>query len=249
MPRDYPYESIPDEKFDSDNSDLVYLNGGEAPSTKYYKKFGLALFVTVASILAAVVSLGFINVRANVKSPNLREMRDFGQIYGQQTRGAFKLGSAAFGYNGTLPDKYTCKLGDDTGVSPPLNWSHVPQNAEDFMIVMWKTSGYSWGVYNISTTLDHLDEAESVNGIAAGTVEFDTTDKHVSKFMYDEPCSKGPGLKSYVFYIFAFSTRVKPVMDLLGLGVRDVNPIIIANAMVDDILDVAALPVNFDLYN
>ena len=84
----------------------------------------------------------------------------------------FVLTSIAFEANGTLPDKYTCKFGTETGVSPPLAWSNPPDGAEDFMITMKKESGYSWTVYDLGS-LDHVDEACSnaaTSGAAVGEI-------------------------------------------------------------------------------
>lgn len=238
------YQSIPtdDEVID----DRVFYDGNEEPSTKHYKKFGVALFISMVSVFAVAVSFSLISLSAKKGPTNMRIVRDYRHIYGTDTGSEFQLGSIAFPSNGTLPDMYTCKAGSGTGISPPLNWSFVPEGTADLMIVMWKASGYSWSVYNISMDIDHLDAGESVNGIVGGTVEFDPSDEHVTKFEYDEPCSKGPGSRTYIFYIFAFSTRIKPYM--ARAGVKSVNPIEITSAMSDEIIAVAALPTHFTLY-
>ena len=73
---------------------------------------------------------------------------------------AFTLTSTAFVANGTMADKYSCKFGTETGVSPPLAWNNPPPDTEDFMITMKKESGYSWTVYDLGS-LDHVDEGTS----------------------------------------------------------------------------------------
>ena len=80
----------------------------------------------------------------------------------------FTLTSIAFVANGTMDDKYSCKFGTETGISPPLAWSNPPPDTEDFMITMKKESGYSWTVYDLGS-LDHVDEGTS-NAATSGTV-------------------------------------------------------------------------------
>lgn len=239
------YQTIPTE--DEVYDDKVFYNGSDEPSTKHYKKFGVALFITMVSFFAAAVSLSLINLSAKEGPTNLKVLRDYKHIYGTDTGSYFKLGSVAFENNGTLPDIYTCKNGVGSGISPPLNWSFAPEGTQDFMVVMWKQSGYSWSMYNL-TSVDHVDADEKVNGITGGTVEFNVNDKHVTKFEYDEPCSKGPGSRTYIFYIFAMSEKILPFMKTLGIHSSSINPIVITNAMSKSILAVAALPAHFTLY-
>ena len=79
-------------------------------------------------------------------------------VRGRVDSSGFIVTSPAFEANGTLPDKYTCKFGTETGVSPPLAWSNPPEGTTDFMITMKKESGYSWTVYDLGL-IDHVDEA------------------------------------------------------------------------------------------
>ena len=240
------YRTIPtgDEVYD----DKVFYNGSDEPSRKHYKKFGVALFITMVSFFAAAVSLSLINLSAKKVTTNLKVVQDYRHIYGTNPdANGFTLGSIAFANNGTLPDIYTCKNGVGTGVSPPLNWSYAPEDTKDFMVVMWKESGYSWSMYNLSS-VDHIDAGESAYGLTGGTVEFNPNDKHVTKFSYDEPCSKGPGVRSYIFYIFAMSQRIVPFMAELGVYNDTMNPITITTAMSSQILAVASLQVHFTRY-
>jgi phosphatidylethanolamine-binding protein (PEBP) family uncharacterized protein len=239
------YQTIPTDDEVYDDRSVFYTS--DEPSTKHYKKFGIALFITMVSFFAAAVSLSLINLSAKKGPTNLKVLRDYKHIYGTDTGSDFKLGSIAFPNNGTLPDIYTCKNGVGSGVSPPLNWSFAPEGTQDFMVVMWKQSGYSWSMYNLSS-VDHVDAGEQIHGVTGGTVEFNPNDKHVTKFSYDEPCSKGPGSRTYIFYIFALSERISPFMARMGVHAESMNPIVITNAMSKQILAVAALPVHFTLY-
>lgn len=240
------YRTIPTE--DEVYDDKVFYNGSDEPSRKHYKKFGVALFITMVSFFAAAVSLSLINLSAKKVTTNLKVVQDYRHIYGTDPdANGFTLGSTAFVNNGTFPDIYTCKNNSGMGLSPPLNWSYAPEDTKDFMVVMWKESGYMWSVYNLSS-VDHIDEGESTVGFTGGTVEFDTSDDFLSKFYYDQPCSKGPGAKTYIFYIFAMSQRILPFMAELGVYNDTMNPITVTSAMSSQILAVASLQVHFTRY-
>ena len=241
------YQPLPPDASDDDSHDIVQ-NNGEGP--KQYKKFGLALLITMVSIFIIAVSLTFASVRTVQGPTNLESVPNFRDIYGDTTIGDFQLNSPSFANNGTLPDKYTCKEhGFGTGLSPPLSWSGAPSGTKDFMVVMWKSTGYSWCVYNIST-VDHLDEQESVNGILGATVAFSEGVPSIGYYKYDAPCSSGPGAKTYIFYIFAFSQRIQPVLQEKGVLATDggINPVTIIEAMKDSYLSVAALMTTFTRY-
>ncbi|UCD13492.1 MAG: hypothetical protein JSW60_08035 [Thermoplasmatales archaeon] len=51
----------------------------------------------------------------------------------QQGAGNMKLSSPAFEYGGLIPIEYTC---DEADVSPPLNFSGIPENAKSLAIIM-----------------------------------------------------------------------------------------------------------------
>ena len=159
----------------------------------------------------------------------------------------FSLASPTIILNGTLPDQYTCKQGVGSGVSPPLNWTDAPGASQDFMVAMEKVGGYSWCVYDL-VGLSSLPANNTDIGITGGTVEFSSTDKHVTRYTYDEPCSKGPGMRVYSFIIFAFSKPVVPVLTAMGVSAKSVNPILVLDLMADSYLGSAVLPCNFTLY-
>ena len=50
-----------------------------------------------------------------------------------QANGSLKLSSPAFVDNGTLPVQFTC---EGEGISPPLNWSGVPEGTQSFVVIM-----------------------------------------------------------------------------------------------------------------
>ena len=125
----------------------------------YVMMLGLIIFVLVVNrkTLSAKFSVPHIFTSGSTSS------RSRGSSSG------FIVTSSAFEANGTLPDKYTCKFGTETGVSPPLAWSNPPEGTTDFMITMKKESGYSWTVYDL-LLLDHVDEAVSNAASSGSTV-------------------------------------------------------------------------------
>ena len=50
-----------------------------------------------------------------------------------QANESLKLSSPAFVDNGTLPVQFTC---EGEGISPPLNWSGVPDGTQSFVVIM-----------------------------------------------------------------------------------------------------------------
>ena len=176
---------------------------------------------------------------------------------------SFVLTSPAFEADGTFPEQYTCKLGTETGVSPPLAWTGAPEGTVDYLITMKKESGYSWAVYDISSDITHVDEAVSnaaasgaTVGLIAGTEAWDidvppfiSTANYVSMYKYEEPCSKGPGAKWYLFTIYAFSKRAADVMAENNFEKENTKPTQILEIMNDYILGSAAITANFNLYD
>lgn len=73
---------------------------------------------------------------------------------------AFELKSSAFRDNQPIPQKYTAD-GDD--VSPPLEWSGVPDGTKSFALVVEDPDAPSgtfrhWALYNIKPDAHHLTE-------------------------------------------------------------------------------------------
>ena len=178
------------------------------------------------------------------------------------TAASFTVTSPAFDADGTLPDAYTCKLGTETGVSPPLAWSGAPDGTVDYMLTMKKESGYSWTLYDLGT-LDHVDAAVSnaagpgaTVGQAAGTEAWDidvppyiSTANYVSMYKYEEPCSKGPGSKWYLFTVYAFSRKVTEVLAEKNFAKENTKPTQILEAMDGYVLGQAQVTAYFNLYD
>ena len=86
--------------------------------------------------------------------------------------------SAAFKHNREIPKQYTCD-GDD--VSPPLNWSGVPEQAKSLALIMDDPDApdpkapvrtwVHWLLYNIPPSSHGLDENIERKKLPAGTLE------------------------------------------------------------------------------
>src|SRR2546425_7834343 len=72
-----------------------------------------------------------------------------------------KLTSTAFQDGGMIPSKYTC---DGANISPPLEWSNVPQTAKSLVLICDDPDApgktwVHWVVYDLPTNATKLDEA------------------------------------------------------------------------------------------
>jgi phosphatidylethanolamine-binding protein (PEBP) family uncharacterized protein len=99
----------------------------------------------------------------------------------------------------TLPVTYTC---DGAATSPPLAWSGAPSAATHFAVLMSTipaqgATKYNWVLYNIPATVTSIPA-----GGSAGTVGQADDGAGTN---YAPPCSQGPGLKQYIFTVYALS--------------------------------------------
>ena len=123
------YATIPE--YDDMNVDDVLGPEGR----KLSSFFRFSLIMTIACVA------GFAVVAVTSQMQNSFGL-SFGLINLDET--TFTLTSPAFENDGNFPEAYTCKLGTETGVSPPLAWSNPPAGTVDYLITMKKESGYSW---------------------------------------------------------------------------------------------------------
>ena len=109
------------------------------------------------------------------------------------------LSSSAFENNGTIPSIYTC---DGSGISPPLEITNVPKNAQSLALIVEdpdtsRGTVTHWIVWNISPQKSQFAEGEKINfpqGITvAGTVG------------YKGPCPPS-GTHRYFFKLYALDT-------------------------------------------
>ena len=248
MSTNYGYQAVPR---DREHEEKYHEINSESPS-KGYGKLGFALIIGMVSLLAISASYTFMiayQEKSSTVKNTLGHDIDFATSSTSNSSHLFLLESSAFSQNGTLPDIYTCKLENSTGIdgtSPPLQWNGAPDGTKEFLVAMVKETGYSWSVYNIPNDVFYLD-ADNTAWTTGGTIEFEDS-KHVTKFSYDEPCSKGPGSRDYTFVVYAFSRRVQPILDLYKISRVNVNPIEILAFMNSSVLGMASLDVHFTLY-
>jgi phosphatidylethanolamine-binding protein (PEBP) family uncharacterized protein len=247
MNPNHAYQSLPDDF----SEDLETIRDDNEERSLYYRKIRRNFAFLALTVFAVMLSVSVVQSHYETTSTNLSTSTD--------TSSPFTLSSSAFVANGTLPDIYTCKNGTGLGFSPPLSWSNVPEGTVELYVTMGKVSGYDWSVYAIppdSTELvadnEHMASDGTIAvGVNGGTeawyideYPFIDVSNYVSKQVYDEPCSTGPGAKWYKFTLYAFDTPVAPVMNQLGL---EFTPTLILNNMQNNIIGQSSLTVTFTL--
>ena len=126
------------------------------------------------------------------------------------THATIELGSPAFSYNAVMPSKYTQ---DGAGISPPLKWDGVPENAASLVLLVEAPDSPPPKpmVHAIAWNLPPQD-----GSIGEGALGDDDHESRVrtGKNSYlsdhylppDPPAGHGP--HRYVFQIFALDTRL-----------------------------------------
>ena len=107
-----------------------------------------------------------------------------------------KLTSPAFDEGGDIPSKYTC---DGADISPPLEISAVPAEAEALALVMDDPDAPGstfdhWLVWNIPTDVDSIPEDTEPEGVQ-GKTDF-------GRLGYGGPCPPS-GTHTYRFKLYA----------------------------------------------
>ena len=121
------------------------------------------------------------------------------------------LASPAIPPGGEIPPQYTC---DGTDISPPLQWSGVPNGTRSLVLVVEDPDAPSgifrhWGAFDIPASSRGLDAGYSAARPAAG---FHEARNDFGKPGYGGPCPpKGHGVHHYYFRLFAIS---RPALDL-----------------------------------
>jgi Raf kinase inhibitor-like YbhB/YbcL family protein len=141
----------------------------------------------------------------------------------------FTLSSTAFRPSGEIPVQYTCH---GANVSPPLQWSGVPQGAQGLALLAHDPDSVPpgfvhWVIYNIPTTARGLSqavpsEATLSDGSLQGSNDFASFaagtfpgGAPINQLGYDGPCP--PARHSYVFTLYALDTS----LDLPSGATRD----------------------------
>jgi phosphatidylethanolamine-binding protein (PEBP) family uncharacterized protein len=145
-------------------------------------------------------------------------------------RSSFRLTSPEVVDGGQLPKDYT---GDGSAATLPLEWTGAPQGTKSFALIMHHVAPdqikWYWVLYNIPDTTTKLPK--NVRGV--GTLGNNSVN---DKTEYAPPHSKGPGLKTYVYTIYALSSPVK-----LDVMPAEVSRDVLLAAMKDKILASAEL--------
>ncbi|PWQ97154.1 YHYH protein [Leucothrix arctica] len=140
----------------------------------------------------------------------------------QTTADAFTLSSSQLSQGASLPTTFTC---DGKSISPPLNWSNAPAGTKSFAILMDHQSPdgmhWYWTLYNISADETQIESGETLGKMGTNSVN--------GQNKYAPPCSKGPGLKSYTYTVYAlsapliFEDNTKVDRDALLAAIKDIT--------------------------
>lgn len=133
---------------------------------------------------------------------------------------SLKLWSKAFGHGGEIPRRYTC---DGKNISPPLEWSGIPQGTRSLVLVIDDPDApdpaaplmtwVHWLLFNIPPTENGLPEAVGASHLPAGTCVGTNSGKRNA---YSGPCPP-VGRHRYFHKLYALDT----VLD--NSGIHDVD--------------------------
>lgn len=113
-----------------------------------------------------------------------------------------ELTSSTFENNSLIPPKYTC---DGDNISPPLDISNVPNNAQSLALVIDDPDApggdwVHWLVWNINPSLEKIPEGEAPENSVQGTTDFGRSE-------YGGPCPPS-GTHRYQFKLYALDTNI-----------------------------------------
>jgi Raf kinase inhibitor-like YbhB/YbcL family protein len=138
-----------------------------------------------------------------------------GQTTGQQPpssdtpRGSvMTLQSPSFSGGGSIPKKYTCEGSD---VSPPLQWSDTPTNAQSFALIADDPDAPAgtwthWIVYDLPGNLRQLPEAVPKQATIPGGGSQGVND--FGKIGYGGPCPPPGNPHRYYFRLYALDKKL-----------------------------------------
>jgi len=118
-----------------------------------------------------------------------------------------KLTSSAFKEGAMIPAQYTC---DGKDISPPLNWSAVPEGTQSFALICDDPDApigtwVHWVVYNIPDKVTALPENVPPHKSVMGNILQGMTD--FRRIGYGGPCPPR-GTHRYYFKIYALDTML-----------------------------------------
>lgn len=113
--------------------------------------------------------------------------------------------SPAFAEGGTIPQKFTC---DGTEVSPPLQWSGIPDEAASLALVVDDPDApggtfLHWTLFGMDPSVGGLEEGTISDGALEGINDSGRTG-------YGGPCPpRGDNPHRYVFTVYALSSPIE----------------------------------------
>jgi len=118
-----------------------------------------------------------------------------------------KLTSSAFKEGAMIPARYTC---DGKDISPPLNWSEVPEGTQSFALICDDPDApigtwVHWVVYNIPDNVTAFPENVPPHKSVMGNILQGMTD--FRRIGYGGPCPPR-GTHRYYFKIYALDTML-----------------------------------------
>jgi Raf kinase inhibitor-like YbhB/YbcL family protein len=143
-----------------------------------------------------------------------------------------RITSGAFGDGEEIPNKYTC---DGENISPPLNWSDVPSEAKELVLICEDIDApigtiTHWTLYGIDPQLEGLEEGLKPNSDPSN---FNHGRRSFGKREYMGPCPPGKKPHRYVFRLHALDRSLD-----LEPGVKKKN---LAKAMEGHIIETSEL--------
>jgi phosphatidylethanolamine-binding protein (PEBP) family uncharacterized protein len=152
-----------------------------------------------------------------------------------KSENGFKLSSSEIGADSLLPVDYTC---DGISATLPVKWTCTPSGTVSFVLIMHHEASPEdihcyWILYNISSDVDSLPRNVSDIGTLG-------TNSINDKTQYSPPCSQGPGIRNYIFTLYALSQ--KPVITVSS---EKVNRSTILDAIKDITISSAKMTVSY----
>ncbi|RJE78951.1 YbhB/YbcL family Raf kinase inhibitor-like protein [Paracoccus sp. JM45] len=130
---------------------------------------------------------------------------------------SFTVESPAFVDGGNLPADLKCKRDGGDGISPPLEWSGVPDGTQGFAVVMQHyprgtiegrdTPSQYWLLWDISADTGMIDRG---NPTSIGN---EGSDKDGKETGYTPPCSPGTAKHEYKITVYALDKNLDALPD------------------------------------
>lgn len=138
---------------------------------------------------------------------NAIKKNNYSSLPSRNQGGTMVVTSPAFNEGGLIPRQYTC---DGIDVSPPLQWSNVPEGTAAFAVINDDPDApggtwVHWVLFNLPADTRNLPESIAPsdtlpNGAKQGRNDF-------RKIGYGGPCPPG-GTHRYLFKIYALSEMI-----------------------------------------